>query len=253
VTLPAATFESYARWYDAFNLGKDYGAECDYLRSLVETHGIDARRWLDVGCGTGGHVAALAAAGVDAVGADPSASMVAEARRRHPHLPIHHASAQSLRIEQRFDVVSMLFHVISYQLDDEAIIDGLRNIARHLDDAGLLVLDFWHSGGVRHDPPHRRVRTADVDGRRLLRIAVPSEDRSRRIVSVHFEFRWDVEDGELAGSETHRMRHFEVDELQVMLRAAQLRMTRCAGWSSHQPLAATQWYGVMCAAPERGQ
>lgn len=50
-------------------------------------------RILDLGCGTGEHVAALAAAGADVVGVDASESMLAAARERFADLAFAHADA----------------------------------------------------------------------------------------------------------------------------------------------------------------
>ncbi|WP_173668413.1 class I SAM-dependent methyltransferase, partial [Thermobifida fusca] len=45
-------------------------------------------RVLDAGCGTGDHVAQLAAAGVDVLGVDISPEMVARAAARFPGIPV---------------------------------------------------------------------------------------------------------------------------------------------------------------------
>ncbi|MBN2114006.1 MAG: methyltransferase domain-containing protein [Acidimicrobiia bacterium] len=53
---------------------------------------------LDVGCGTGEAVSALAAGGVRAVGIDRSRRMLEEARRRHPVLRLVMGDARHLPI-----------------------------------------------------------------------------------------------------------------------------------------------------------
>src|SRR5512141_1432443 len=51
-----------------------------FFRGLFHSNG--ARRVLDVGCATGGHVLRFAEMGLEAVGADPSGEMVRVAKER---------------------------------------------------------------------------------------------------------------------------------------------------------------------------
>ena len=69
-------FTRYARWYDLFYPDKDYGAEAEYVLRKVESVGGQPRRWLDIGCGTGRHVAHLHSLGLDAAGIDRSDAMI---------------------------------------------------------------------------------------------------------------------------------------------------------------------------------
>jgi trans-aconitate methyltransferase len=62
-------------------------------------------RVLDVGCGTGHHVAELAAAGVVAIGLDASEAMVARARRDHPGCRFVVGDVRSWRNPEPFDGV----------------------------------------------------------------------------------------------------------------------------------------------------
>ena len=62
-----------------------FGFVTSYGDSVLDLLGAQAgERVLDLGCGTGEHAAALAAKGVDVVGVDASASMLASARRSFP-------------------------------------------------------------------------------------------------------------------------------------------------------------------------
>lgn len=246
----AGAFEQYAAWYDAFNKSKDYSAEARYLLAQVERWVPAPRNWLDVGCGTGTHLACLAALGLSVEGVDGSAGMLAMARMAHPAIPFHLARAEDFDLPGDRDVVSMLFHVLSYQTTDTAVERTLENAAGHLAPHGVLTFDFWHSWGVLHDPPGLRVRQANLGHRTIFRIARPSEGRLLRKVDIHYEFRWDSPEGPLAHEETHSMRHFTREELESFLRRAGLEVLACEAWMKDRPLRAEDWYGLICARRE---
>lgn len=86
----------------------------DARHAFVTGHGdalinlLDAapgERVLDAGCGTGDHVAALTAAGVDAVGVDSSAQMAQRARSRFPGIRVVVADLRELSFRAEFDAV----------------------------------------------------------------------------------------------------------------------------------------------------
>lgn len=56
---------------------------------------VAGSRILDLGCGSGGNLAHLAALGAEAVGVDVSAVQIAKARERWPHLDVRQESAEN--------------------------------------------------------------------------------------------------------------------------------------------------------------
>ena len=244
-------FDAYGTWYEAFYRDKDYGAEARYLLGVVESLRSTPRTWLDVGCGTGDHLAALSGLGIAVEGVDASSTVIARARGRYPGIPFHVDTAQDFSLDRDRDVVSFLFHVVNYQATDEELRGLFVNAARHLAERGVVVFDFWHTDGVLRDPPQRRVREVSIAGRRLFRIADPTEDRERRRVDVRYEFRWDALDGQVAACETHPLRHFDVHELEVLLADAGLDLVTVEAWMERRPLRSTDWYGLACAALPR--
>jgi SAM-dependent methyltransferase len=244
-------FGRYAAWYDAFNEGKDYRGEVEYVfRSIVAPLVTWPHRWLDIGSGTGHHVARLRSMGIAAEGVEGSPWMIDRAHALYPGIPFHLQRAQTLSLPPGWDVVTALFHVMSYQTSDDDLSSALDRVAAHLAPDGLLVFDFWNSEAVMQSPPGRRIREADIDGRKLIRVAVPVERREMKQVDVHYEFRWDVADGDLAHEETHTLRHFSEQELQGFLRRAGMQILRCTAWMSDRSLSADDWYGVICARLE---
>jgi len=241
-------FGQYADWYDAFNRDKDYAAESGYILNLAKRWLPSPRSWLDLGCGSGNHLMHLRARGLAVEGIDSSATMIARAQARMPDVPLHVGTLQELRLGGRRDVISMLFHVMSYQVSDSMVRDALNGVAAHLSEEGVFIFDFWHGDAVLWDPPASRIRQITLAGRPLFRISRPTEDRARHRVDVRFEFRWDSPTGELAHEELHAMRHFTAADLDGFLHRAGLRVLACEGWMGNRPLSKDDWYGVICAA-----
>src|SRR5882724_4663295 len=82
---------------------------------LVAEAGLTQGRVLDVGCGTGRLVGALAELGIDAAGVDISPEMLAVARRKLPRSTLAEARAEQLPFsEAAFDriVFSLVVHLI---------------------------------------------------------------------------------------------------------------------------------------------
>jgi SAM-dependent methyltransferase len=244
-------FGRYADWYDAFNPGKSYDAEVRYVLEEVAATGASPTHWLDVGCGTGHHLASLHARGIAVEGVDQSPTMIESARQSHPDIPFHVASAQSFALEQHRDVISMLFHVFNYQISDALVDKALERIREHLAPKGLLVFDFWNSDAVKRDPPASRVRQADVEGRPLFRLGAPTEEPKRRLIHVHYQFRWDSPHGSLAHEEVHSLRHFDQAELASFLNKAGFAFVKCVAWLTTRPLCPDDWYGFVVARLEK--
>jgi SAM-dependent methyltransferase len=112
---------------------------------------------VDVGCGTGHVTGDLAAAGLDVVGVDPSAGMLAIARRSHPDVRFVEGDARLAAILDDGPLAGVLarFSLIHVPPDDvRAVVDAwvprLQSGATVVvafqcaDDSGDLVVEFDH-------------------------------------------------------------------------------------------------------------
>jgi SAM-dependent methyltransferase len=175
--------------------------------------------------------------------------MIAVARRVNEGIPFYVGQAEDVTLPGEWDAVSMLFHVINYQVSDAMVHDALTAARRFLVPQGILAFDFWNSDAVLRDPPARRVREIEIEGRSLYRLALPVAGRHRNGIDVRYEFRWDSPAGPLEHEEVHAMRHFSEGELTRLLRGARLRVLSCNAWMQDRALSSTDWYGLICACP----
>lgn len=134
-------FDDRASRYDDGWLGQMHHRICNRVAEIAVEQVPDARRILDVGCGTGYLVARLAEKLPNAeslIGIDAAEAMihVALQNRHDPRIAFAVATAERLPVASGFDLVvsSTSFDHWSNQLQ------GLRECARALDAGGQLVL-----------------------------------------------------------------------------------------------------------------
>jgi 2-polyprenyl-3-methyl-5-hydroxy-6-metoxy-1,4-benzoquinol methylase len=124
-----------ARWDRLALLGQATHGEADFVASL------DPAAVLDAGCGMGRVAIELARRGIDVVGVDLDADLLAYARRRAPELAWVHADLATLALGREFDVVAMPGNVMLFcrTADRPAIV---ARCAAHLAPGGALVAGF---------------------------------------------------------------------------------------------------------------
>jgi len=105
---------------------------------------------LDAGCGTGRVAIEVARRGVDVVGTDIDAAMLAEAKAKAPELSWVEADLAALDLERRFDVVVMAGNIVLFVVPgtEAAAVAGA---ARHVAPGGHLVAGFSLGQGVSVD------------------------------------------------------------------------------------------------------
>ena len=99
----------------------------------------------DVGCGSGRDAAWLCANGFSTVGYDASQGLLAEARRRYPHLEFHRAALPDLSqvADQSYD--NALCETVIMHLDRTAIGPAVQRLLTILKPGGILYLS-WRVG-----------------------------------------------------------------------------------------------------------
>lgn len=232
------TFKDYSRYYNLLYKDKDYKSEVDYVENLKKKY---ARKpvssILDVGCGTGNHMVHFAARGYEISGIDMSAEMISIAEQRlinEKNASLQCSNAVDFNLDRKYDMVVSLFHVVSYQSDNESLKRVFKNINKHLNDDGLFIFDFWYGPAVLKELPQTRVKRLENDELKLTRIAEPIMDENNNIVTVSYTmFIEDNKDRSLLTiKEEHRMRYLFYPELELFLESAGFEIIENLEWLS---------------------
>lgn len=246
-------FDTYARYYDLLYRDKDYAAEAEYVAAHIREHGPQAKRILELGCGTGAHAEYLARMGYTVHGVDLSDEMLSRAEARKAALPVDVASrlsfglgdVRTVRTGQLYDVVISLFHVMSYQTTNSDLIATYETAAIHLLKGGIFLFDFWYGPAVLTQIPKVRIRRLEDDQTKVVRIAEPVMHINDNVVDVNYTVFVEVKDtGKVEQiQETHRMRYLFLPEL-LGYGAGKFKELDSYAWMKNEPVSVDSW-GVL--------
>ena len=243
-------FGNYAKYYNLLYTDKDYSGESEYIIKLLKKYAADAVNILDVGCGTGKHASLIALRGYHVTGIDLSKEMVSIAQlKNYENCKFQVANARNFELDQQFDVVTSLFHVMSYQTSNEALEEVFENVTKHLKPGGVFIFDFWYTPAVLTLKPSVRIKRLQDQDIKITRLTEPVQLFNENIVDVNFELH--IEDKHTKGFETikelHKMRYFSIPELDYFLYKCGLHSLRYEEWmTGHKPSEST--WGVCCIA-----
>ncbi|MBI2297569.1 MAG: class I SAM-dependent methyltransferase, partial [Armatimonadetes bacterium] len=181
-------FTRIAPFYDRLLDDLPYAAWVDYLELLGGQWGASGGPLLDLACGTGSVGLELARRGCRVVGADRSASMLAEGRRkaRAARLPVLFVrqDMRALGLAAAFDRVVCLFDSLNYLLEPAGLAAAFRGVAASLRPGGLFIFDLNTERALADDLFTRDEPNAEVPHRWRSRY-----DAATRIATVDLEFR----------------------------------------------------------------
>jgi SAM-dependent methyltransferase len=136
------TYESMAPVYDDFTAHHDYDAWLTDLLAVLERNGLQGRRLLDVGCGTGKSFMPMLPRGWRVTGCDVSASMLELAREKSGDaVPLAVADMRELPRFGEFDLIWSLDDAINYLLSAEELEQALAGMRENLAPTGLILFD----------------------------------------------------------------------------------------------------------------
>ncbi|MFB6721901.1 class I SAM-dependent methyltransferase [Kribbella sp. NPDC056345] len=178
---------------------------------------------LDLGCGTGRHLAALRDEfGAAAVGVDLQRQMVDYGRQRHG-VDLRCGDLRSVRLGRRFELVTCLGNSLSYLRTDDDLRAAAETLRVHVEDRGIVVISTLTTPRTESVKQTVRVETELV----AASVEVMSAwDAERRLQLTHRTWRHD--DG-TTDVDVLRRRVISVGELDQVLRRAGFTGIRWVG------------------------
>lgn len=215
----------YARmadYYDKVYGFKDYAGEARQIVDLVDARlGPEARRLLDVACGTGLHLEHLKQR-FEVEGLDLSEGQLEQARQRLPGVVLHHSDMVDFDLGRTFDVITCLFSSIGYVETLDRLERAIATMARHLAPGGLLLVEPWFTPETWHPNTVHSVFVEEPEFR-LARINTSLQEGRISYFDLHYLI--GTPDGTEHFVEQHRLGLFTRPEMESAFNQAGLHVT----------------------------
>ncbi len=239
-------FERYAQYYDLLNQGKDYEAEADFVHRKIQEYSPGAESILDLGSGTGTHAILLAGEGYSVHGVDISEKMLVMAKARLSQIQQERAKRvrfsigdiRTIRLEEKFDAVVALFHVMSYQTSNQALKELFSTAAVHLKPGGLFIFDCWYGPAVLSTQLRVSRKEYRDEEKLVIRTGEPLLDLSNNTVDMKFDFTVSRGGETEKFGEIHRMRYLFELEIELFCGQVGLGIRARGEWLTDRPLGA---------------
>jgi SAM-dependent methyltransferase len=241
--------KAYSKYYNLLYKDKNYKEEYIYIHELIKKNGnIGRKNILDIGCGTGKHLSFFKKDGYNISGVDVSENMISEARKYLQQKDdLICCNASEFRFNKNFETIISLFHVMSYQAENNELKNVFQNVSEHLTDGGLFIFDFWYGPAVLTDLPVVKIKRLEDEEVKITRITEPVMRYNENIVDVNFEMLIEDKKTHLLEklSETHKMRYLFLPEIEMFASNAGLKIVKSYEWMTCENLSSDSWYGLV--------
>ena len=248
-------FGNYARYYNLLYRDKDYAGEAQFVRQLLETYAPNTKSILELGCGSGTHAMLLAKEGFNVHGVDASTHMLQQASDRLSQLPqellsklaFSHGDIRTIRLDQQFDAIISLFHVISYQTTNQDLQAAFATAKAHLKPGGVFIFVCWYGPTVRSDRPTVRIKRLEDNTISITRICEPVMHPNDNLVDVNYQVLIKDKNSGVVEEiqETHQLRYLFKPEVDLLFTNSQLEPIEYREWMTNREPGFNTW-GVYC-------
>lgn len=226
---------TYAQFYDALYVDKDYKAECDSIQKIIESKisdfissaGDGKIDILDAGCGTGNHSHILSQnPAYNLTGLDRSEAMLQIANKKIPNMSfvigdIRHID--QIFGDKTFDVVLTMAAVLCYLTDTDDLITAFNAAKKALKPGGLYIFDVWFGPGVCYLGTKKSYKDIIIDNKLYVRKSESSLDIMQNTCEVRYSI-YDFTDNVI--SENHLVRYYFPVEIKFLLEKCGFRLLK---------------------------
>lgn len=207
-------FDLVAPYYDDLMAGVPYRLWVNYVEDIIRRMDYSPRSVLDVACGTGNVSEILAQRGYEVVGVDNAPRMIEVAKTKRGGVSYFVQDVAQLDLGRTFDLAVCLFDSFNYITDTDQLRRGLRRIAEHLNERGVLIFDI----NTIYALAQHFFDQADLGGGHYPKYVWNSDyDHETRICRVNMLFEVMEADGPRQFKEVHVQRGHSLEELSAWL------------------------------------
>ncbi len=230
--------EVYDEWYSEL----DTSGAIELLAGLAGPGPV-----LELGIGTGRVALPLAERGIGVHGIDASEAMVAKLRSKPggDRIPVSMGDMADVEVEGRFSLIVVVFSTFFSLLSQEEQVRCFRNVASHLSDQGLFVLEAFVPDLSRFDR-HQRVSASKVKTDEVMLEISKHDPTGQRVDAQHI-----VVSEEGIKMHPVRVRYAYPSELDLMARLAGLQLRERWGSWRREPFNASSVWHVSVYERER--
>ena len=138
-----SAYSGFAAHYDNFTQNVDYARRADYILELAAKFGHTPRQVLDVACGTGSFTLEFAKRGLDVIGVDISADMLAVARARTDKSDILFLQQDMCQLDLygTVDTAVCMLDGVNHIADEDDVDRFFGRMALFVEPGGLFIFD----------------------------------------------------------------------------------------------------------------
>jgi len=240
---------------------KPYEKEAAFVHECLQKYSTGTSvRLLELACGTGSHALALEKFGYKIVATDYSEDLLSVARRKSDEVTssvdFRWQDMCSMELtDESFDAAICLFDSIGYVETNEALMQVLQGVHRHLRPEGLFVFEFWHAAAMLRNYDPLRVRCWSTPQRELVRISETKIDCARQLARVTYTIYNLSHDGTYSRlEETQTNRYFLVREMEGWLsHCGFIPLKWFAGYTSEENITVDTWHILVVARKDESR
>ena len=149
--------KSWIEFYDRYSSEKSYELRATEAISIIKTYNIDAKRLLELACGTGRYTKYLVRAGFLVMATDISCDAINHAKQKDIKATFDVLDMRDINFQGGYDVVACFYESFRYMKSYADCKHTLKQINLALNPKGLFLCDFSHfpeTKGVVTLPPH---------------------------------------------------------------------------------------------------
>ena len=231
--------------YNLLYSEKNYQEEVNYISTLIKKFDITGKRLLEFGSGTGKHAKFFVKLGYSVHGIEYSNEMISKIEKIKG-FTFQQGDIANVFLDQKFDVVISLFHVMCYQTENENIEKVFKNANQHLNPGGLFIFDFWFTPAVFNQFPKVKFKNVKNKKIEVWRIAEPIVNCNEDTVDVNYTFFVkNIESKEIESfKESHKMRHFKLSEIDLFCKISGFKRVLSVEFLTNNPLNENTWHAV---------